>query len=302
MTMNPFTEGMVRRDAQAQSSSYIFFWKLTGPMGFMSQWYPCTIVYENMNFSSAEQLMMYKKAILFKDNEMATQIVGNSDMHPSQHKQMGRRVANFNESVWSRMSSSLVVDVNFYKFVQNPMIAEMLMETDNHMLVEASPYDRVWGIGYEEGNAMMNRNRWGQNKLGKCLMAVRSMMLDMNKIVPGLLRHDRPDNPKISVNTTINVICYHCMSAIVIVPPSRPTNGICTMPMITTCHKCIDTHGLAYGSMDRHRLIEMISRHPELQDIDTGQYVPKSIFEVMHPNVVSLLDTSECRCTILPTI
>ena len=73
----------------------------------------------------------------------------------------------------------IVVQGNMYKFT----IAEdaenlkgWLLATGDRLLVEASPLDRVWGVGFTEKNAGANRHRWGQNLLGKALMVVRGRL------------------------------------------------------------------------------------------------------------------------------
>ncbi len=43
-------------------------------------------------------------------------------------------------------------------------------------MVEASPFDRIWGVGYDAANAESNRGNWGENLLGKALMRVRDRL------------------------------------------------------------------------------------------------------------------------------
>lgn len=40
-------------------------------------------------------------------------------------------------------------------------------------VAKASPFDRIWGVGYGAVNAERNRGDWGENLLGKALMRVR---------------------------------------------------------------------------------------------------------------------------------
>lgn len=51
-----------------------------------------------------------------------------------------------------------------------------LLATGERELVEASPMDRVWGVGFAEKNAGANRHRWGENLLGQALMVVRARL------------------------------------------------------------------------------------------------------------------------------
>lgn len=52
----------------------------------------------------------------------------------------------------------------------------MLLETGDRLLVEASPYDKIWGVGYSAANAAANEGNWGENLLGKALMRVRDRL------------------------------------------------------------------------------------------------------------------------------
>jgi ribA/ribD-fused uncharacterized protein len=73
----------------------------------------------------------------------------------------------------------IVVQGNMYKFTiaeDAENLRAWLLATGDRMLVEASPSDRVWGVGFTEKNAGANRHRWGQNLLGKALMVVRARL------------------------------------------------------------------------------------------------------------------------------
>jgi len=61
------------------------------------------------------------------------------------------------------------------QFGQNPELREELMKTGSSTLVEASPYDRIWGIGLSSSNpkAIDRRNWRGTNWLGVILTQVR---------------------------------------------------------------------------------------------------------------------------------
>ena len=69
-----------------------------------------------------------------------------------------------------------MIDGTYHKFTLSPeseQLRAMLLATGERELVEASPMDRVWGIGFSEKNAEMNREKWGRNLLGKALEEVR---------------------------------------------------------------------------------------------------------------------------------
>ena len=119
---------------------------------------------------------MYHKALLFNDQEIAHAIA--LEPEPSQQKALGRKVKNFDQQKWKEKRETIVEEGNWWKFTQpkEGRLDSMLLETGDRMLVEASPYDRIWGIGYGASNAEENRGAWGENLLGKALMRVRERL------------------------------------------------------------------------------------------------------------------------------
>lgn len=117
--------------------------------------------------------MMAKKAQLFGDEEIRRQILqcGN----PRQIKALGRKVKNFDEKVWEEAKYPIVLNGNYFKFTQNPGLRDFLLSTGESVIVEASPFDAVWGVkmGQEDDN-ILNPMEWkGENLLGFALMEVR---------------------------------------------------------------------------------------------------------------------------------
>jgi ribA/ribD-fused uncharacterized protein len=120
--------------------------------------------------------MMWRKAILFNDHYIADQCLITTN--PRSVKALGRRVSGFDMSIWAEHRYAIVKHANYLKFSQNRLIRILLINFDNNVvLVEASPYDRVWGIGYSSHNALNNKTRWGLNLLGKALTAVRLLII-----------------------------------------------------------------------------------------------------------------------------
>ncbi len=157
---------------------YVFFWKPNEVNGFLSQWYPSRFIENGVLFFNAEQYMMYQKALLFKDDYMARKILNCKD--PSVVKSMGRLISDFDEKVWENHRSAIVERGTYLKFSQNNELKMKLLsllslfsfDMATTIFVEASPYDRVWGIGYSEKNAMQNQARWGLNLLGQALTKI----------------------------------------------------------------------------------------------------------------------------------
>ena len=119
--------------------------------------------------------MMYHKAILFSDIDIAERILLAEN--PKEVKALGRLVRDFDDEVWKKERMEIVTEGNRLKFAQNDELREMLLRTEGRELVEASPMDRIWGIGFGKGNADKSRERWGMNLLGKALMMVRDELL-----------------------------------------------------------------------------------------------------------------------------
>jgi ribA/ribD-fused uncharacterized protein len=151
-------------------SQFTFFFTEASPF---SQWYRCSFTENGRTFNCAEQYMMYGKAVLFGDAEMAAKIL-EAD-HPRTHKALGRKVRGFDVKVWNRERERIVRAGNHAKFTQNPELRELLLATRGTTLVEASPYDKIWGIGLAASDPRaQDPNQWkGQNLLGKVLTALR---------------------------------------------------------------------------------------------------------------------------------
>lgn len=115
--------------------------------------------------------MMYRKAILFDDAATASEILGTSD--PRAQKALGRAVSGFDEATWCEARSRIVEEGNYWKFKNDPTV---LLGSGERELVEASPRDRVWGVGFGAVRAPTERARWGLNLLGKALMEARKRL------------------------------------------------------------------------------------------------------------------------------
>lgn len=158
---------------------YLLFWGSTPKSpdvideSCLSQWYPSEFVIDGIKYPTAEHWMMASKARMFEDHETLELILSTPD--PRTAKKLGRSVKNFNETVWRFNSTKIVIKGNEAKFTQNEKLRLYLESTMNTILVEASPYDKIWGIGLskDDPNAT-DPNHWrGENLLGFCLMDVR---------------------------------------------------------------------------------------------------------------------------------
>jgi len=157
-----------------QTEQYTFFF---GKQDIFSNWHPCTFEYKGVRFNCVEQFMMYSKAMLFGDREVAARILATSD--PKTQKALGRQVRGFDEVVWTDKCMSIVTVGCREKFRQSPQLLEGLLATGTRQLVEASPYDKIWGIGLSEDDPRAEHpDKWlGKNLLGQALMQARAVLL-----------------------------------------------------------------------------------------------------------------------------
>ena len=162
------------------SEDFIFFW--SGRKGrkvtknCFSQWYPANFIVSVKDYCYAEQYMMACKAELFHDYETLSKILAASD--PRTIKKLGREVRNFDPQIWNENKFNIVVQGNVAKFSQNPELLDFILSTGNKILVEASPYDNIWGIGLKDTSPdVLDPRKWkGQNLLGFALMKVREIL------------------------------------------------------------------------------------------------------------------------------
>ncbi|WAX21751.1 GTP cyclohydrolase II [Stenotrophomonas phage RAS14] len=152
-----------------ETDEYCFFW--AGPF---SNWHPSVFKYDGVTYNCAEQGMMHQKAILFGDLESADLIMKTDD--PKLQKALGRGVKGYVESEWVDKRYDIVYGLLHAKFDQNIDLADILLATDDLCIVEASPYDKVWGIamGVDKYPQILDKRNWkGENLLGSILMDVR---------------------------------------------------------------------------------------------------------------------------------
>lgn len=147
---------------------FTFF--LDGPF---SQWAESPFELDGQLYGCAEQWMMAEKARLFGDAAARAAILNTP--HPDEQKALGRTITPFDDAVWREHARSIVHRGNHAKFTQNPDLMERLRATKGATLVEASPFDRLWGIGLLASDPRaQSRETWrGLNWLGEVLTAVR---------------------------------------------------------------------------------------------------------------------------------
>lgn len=173
-----FLQALRKRFNAGEKLKYVFFWghqqaKSGITASCFSQWYGAPFVVDGHRYASAEHFMMAEKARLFGDHENHAKILQASN--PGAAKALGRQVRGFDDATWLAQRFNIVVRANQAKFSQNKDLGDYLRQTGSRILVEASPVDRIWGIGMAQddthaGNPMLWR---GLNLLGFALMQVR---------------------------------------------------------------------------------------------------------------------------------
>jgi len=162
-----------------QTNKSIYFYG-KGQFVFLSNFYPCKIYDDELDvsFNCSEQCFMYSKCLIFDDEneELKEKIL--AETNPSKIKRFGRIVKNFDNKVWEKERWLRMYNAVYLKFSQNKDLKKKLLATGDRALYEASPTDRIWGIGYSAKEAhKTSKSGYGQNLLGKILMDVRSKLI-----------------------------------------------------------------------------------------------------------------------------
>ncbi|MEU5456233.1 NADAR family protein [Streptomyces globisporus] len=179
--MGPIDE-LLADVARGKRVKYLPFWghrpRPDGRIGAscLSQWWPSPFTVDGVTYASAEHWMMAGKARLFGDP--AAEAAAVTAKSPAAAKKAGRLVRGFDEDVWIRERFALVVAGSVHKFGQDRELAGYLLGTGDRVLVEASPRDRIWGIGLAADDERAERpQEWrGLNLLGFALMEARERL------------------------------------------------------------------------------------------------------------------------------
>jgi ribA/ribD-fused uncharacterized protein len=168
--------------AQGARFHFVFFWghRPNDPSVIgkecLSQWFLSPFVVDGTSYPTAEHFMMASKARMFGDTDAEAAILRTRQ--PAQAKELGRAVRGFDEHVWREQRLSIVIAASVAKFGQNSALREFLLGTKDRVLVEASPRDRIWGIGLaaDDPRALDPYSWRGLNLLGFALMEARERL------------------------------------------------------------------------------------------------------------------------------
>lgn len=160
------------------TDKFVFFW---GQQDIYSNFYYKPFVHQGIRFKWSEQAVMYRKAKLFGADTIADKILQAST--PKACKQLGRsRDIPFDNAVWEKNREIIYKEVLLDKFRDKELLSQLL-QTGSREFAEASPFDKIWGIGLKENDPnATNKSRWiGQNLLGKVLTEVREELREESK-------------------------------------------------------------------------------------------------------------------------
>lgn len=155
------------------TDTHVYFWA-----GTYSNWHPAAItdVETGKTFQNTEQAFMWYKALHFGDMETLKKV--EQTPNPREVKKLGREVKNYDDAEWAKVRYDIMRKVNWWKFTQIAEYRDELLATGNRVIVEASPYDKIWGVGLlEDDPLILDEKNWqGENLLGKVIMDVRELL------------------------------------------------------------------------------------------------------------------------------
>lgn len=152
------------------TDKFVFFW---GKQDIYSNFLHKPFKHQGKLFKWSEQAIMYRKAKHFGAMNVAGRIL--SAKSPDECKKLGRSIVEFVDTEWVIVRELIYKEVLLDKF-SDPYLKKQLLDTGDRVLVEASPFDAIWGIkmAHDHPDAE-NPAKWrGLNLLGKVLMEVRS--------------------------------------------------------------------------------------------------------------------------------
>lgn len=161
---------------------FICFHKPEEENGYLSNWYQSRFSFRGTDFSSVEQYMMFRKAIMFGDDSARNRILSTDDV--AEIKQLGRSVRNYNDKLWGGQRQLIVYQGLLAKFAQNDELRLRLLNTGSAVLTECAVTDKIWGIGLSmDDDRRFLIDQWqGSNMLGFSLMQVRNVLQETRNL------------------------------------------------------------------------------------------------------------------------
>ncbi len=169
--------------------TYACFWHANegSENNVLSHWYRGNPIFINgRKYDTVEQYIMSERALMFNDYGSYKLIMDEPD--PSKCKKYGRNIQNFDEQSWSKVFREIIFRGSVAKALSDKRFADALVATGDSVLIEASPFDDVYGAGLrkdqlfsEDGTLIIPPEEWraykserqSQNIMGFVLMSVR---------------------------------------------------------------------------------------------------------------------------------
>lgn len=218
------------------SQPQLGFWREGEPLGCLSNWHPTGFDFRGTRFATGEHWMMWQKACLMGDLKKASQILVAPT--PRRAKELGGEVAPYDGALWDAVREQLVYYGVREKILANDSARSALLSTGSALLAEASPYDRVWGVGMTSDDPRFaNPAKWdGENLLGRACMRARADIRQLCALGRlGAVLHEWPElEPSIARMTLLQlsripaartaVYCYATIASHGL-PSKYPTPG-----------------------------------------------------------------------------
>lgn len=126
---------------------------------FLSNFYPAEIKYNGLTYYSNECAYQAQKTNREDIRKQFTKY------NSYQAKKMGKKILLRED--WNEVKDQIMFELCLEKFKSHPNLAKKLIETGNEYIVEENTWgDKYWGVCNGEG----------ENRLGKILMIVRSIL------------------------------------------------------------------------------------------------------------------------------
>lgn len=156
-----------------ETDTHIYFFS---DKDYLSNFFYSNFIINGTKYICNEQYIMAQKSLLFGDIESYENIM--KCKKPYDMKKIGRKVKNFTDDIWIQHRNNILQYGLNAKFSQNDVLRAKLIATGNKILVEASPYYKIYGVGLSETNEkIFDEKNWrGENLLGNTLMTVRNLI------------------------------------------------------------------------------------------------------------------------------
>ena len=156
--------------SNSDNSTIAFFGELNPLSNFHEARFMC-----EGDFHCSEQYIQWKKSTFFNDSIVERRILNSTDALDS--KDIARDIKDCDKDSWNENAEELCYERIKQKFLQNPHLQEVLVNTGNKILVEAC-YDNIWGTGLplSDKNCLVE-NKWKSvGILGRILMKIRDSL------------------------------------------------------------------------------------------------------------------------------